>query len=59
MRDLISIEPRIIDLGQTGGTARPSLALEYLQEIGELSESDRSEAEKTLAGALGSIYIGS
>jgi len=40
-----------------GGTARPSLALEYLQQFGELSESDRSEAEKTLAGALGSIYI--
>jgi hypothetical protein len=42
-----------------GGTARPSLALEYLHEIGELSESERSEAEKTLAGALGSIYMGS
>jgi len=40
-----------------GGTARPSLALEYLQEIEKLSEPDRAEAEKTLAGALGSIYV--
>ncbi|KAN0135963.1 O-methylsterigmatocystin oxidoreductase [Lactarius tabidus] len=39
------------------GTARPSLALEYLQETEKLDEPDRSDAEKTLAGALGSIYI--
>ncbi|KAF8268841.1 cytochrome P450 [Lactarius quietus] len=40
-----------------GGTARPSLALEHLREIERLDESDRSEAETTLAGALGSLYI--
>jgi cytochrome P450 len=40
-----------------GGTARPSLALEHLQEIEKLSGPERSEAEKTLAGALGSIYV--
>jgi len=38
------------------GTARPSLALENLQEIEKLSASDRSEAEKTISNALGSIY---
>jgi len=40
-----------------GGTARPSLALEHLQEIEKMSESDRGQAEKILTGALGSIYI--
>ena len=46
------------NIWQIRGTARPSLALENLQEIEKLSESDRDKAEKTLAGALGSIYIG-
>ncbi|KAI9441767.1 cytochrome P450 [Lactarius indigo] len=38
------------------GTARPSLALEHFQEIEKLSGSERGEAEKTLAGALASLY---
>jgi hypothetical protein len=38
------------------GTARPSLALENLQEIEKLSPLERIHAEKTLSGALGSIY---
>lgn len=39
------------------GTARPSLALNHLQEIEKLCESDRSHAEQRLAGALGSLYM--
>ncbi|KAI9431010.1 cytochrome P450 [Lactarius psammicola] len=38
------------------GTARPSLALEHLQEIEKLSGSDRSSAEKILVDVLGSLY---
>ncbi|KAF8258559.1 cytochrome P450 [Lactarius quietus] len=49
---------RFVKESIASGTARPSLALEYLQEIDKLSPSDpsRGEAEKTLANALGSLY---
>ena len=45
-------------LFQVNGTARPSLALENLQETEKLSGSEREEAEKTIAHALGSMYAG-
>ncbi|KAI0301726.1 cytochrome P450 [Multifurca ochricompacta] len=38
------------------GTARPSLALQNLQEIEKLSGSDRDKAEKMVSGALASLY---
>jgi hypothetical protein len=45
---------------QLNGTARPSLALENLQEVESLNLSgpDREKAEETIAGALGSMYSG-
>jgi hypothetical protein len=45
---------------QRCGTAVPSLALENLQEVEnlKLSGSEREKAEETIAGALGSIYVG-
>jgi hypothetical protein len=45
---------------QLNGTARPSLALENLQEIEslKLSRSDYDEAEKVIAEALASLYAG-
>ncbi|KAI9449566.1 cytochrome P450 [Lactarius psammicola] len=47
---------RFVKESIASGTARPSLALEHLQEIEKLNGSDRSEAEETLAGTLGSLY---
>ena len=46
---------------QLKGTALPSLALENLQELDnlKLSGPDRDKAEKTIAGALASVYTGS
>ncbi|KAI0302456.1 cytochrome P450 [Multifurca ochricompacta] len=38
------------------GTARPSLALQNLQEIEKLSGSDRDKAERVVSGALASLY---
>ena len=45
---------------QLKGTALPSLALENLQELDnlKLSGPDRDKAEKTIAGALASVYSG-
>jgi hypothetical protein len=45
---------------QLNGTALPSLALENFLEVEnlKLGGSDRDEAEKMIAGALGSIYAG-
>jgi len=40
------------------GTAQPSLALENYQEIEKLPGREREEAEKVLAGALGTMYAG-
>ena len=41
------------------GLAQPSLALENLQQIEKLSETERVNAENVITGALGSIYTGS
>ena len=41
------------------GMAQPSLALENLQRIEKLSETERVNAEDVIIGALGSIYTGS
>lgn len=38
------------------GTARPSLALDNLQETEKLQGEEREKADKVVAGALGSIY---
>jgi len=45
---------------QLNGTARPSLALESLQELEnfKLSAMDHDRAEKLIAGVLGSNYSG-
>lgn len=43
---------------QVNGTARPSLALDNLQETEKLQGEEREKAEKVVAGALGSIYAG-
>jgi hypothetical protein len=45
---------------QLNGTARPSLALENLQELENLNLSgpDRNKAEEMIAGVLGSTYSG-
>ncbi|KAI0301728.1 cytochrome P450 [Multifurca ochricompacta] len=43
-------------MGWKSGTARPSLALQNLQEIEKLSGSDRDKAEKMVSGALASLY---
>ena len=45
---------------QRNGTALPSLALENFQEIEnlELIGSEREKVEETIAGALGSIFVG-
>jgi len=45
-------------LCQVNGTARPSLALENLQETEKLQGEEREKADKVVAGALGSIYAG-
>jgi len=42
--------------GISSGTARPSLALEGLQETENLRGPEREKAEEVLAGALGSMY---
>ena len=41
------------------GTAQPSLVLENLQRIENLSEIGRVKAEDVIIGASGSIYAGS
>jgi len=38
------------------GTARPSLALENMQETEKLEGPERTKAEETITGALGSMY---
>jgi len=45
---------------QLNGTARPSLALENLQELENLNLSgpDLNKAEEMIAGVLGSTYSG-
>ena len=43
---------------QTNGTARPSLALDNLQETDKLPGPEREKAEKVVAGALASMYVG-
>lgn len=45
---------------QLHGTALPSLALEYLQEVEDLklSRSDQEKAEETIAEVLASLYSG-
>ena len=43
---------------QTNGTARPSLALDNLQEADKLPGPEREKAEKVVAGALASMYVG-
>jgi hypothetical protein len=45
---------------QLDGTALPSLALEYLQEVENLKlcGSDREKAEETIAEVLASLYSG-
>jgi hypothetical protein len=43
---------------QANGTARPSLALENLQETEKLKGIEREYAEEVVTGALGSMYSG-
>jgi hypothetical protein len=45
---------------QLNGTALPSLALENIQEVENLRlcGSDREQAEKTISGALASLFAG-
>jgi len=45
---------------QFNGTARPSLALENLQELEDqnLNGPDRNKVEEAMAGALASMYSG-
>jgi len=43
---------------QKDGTARPSLALENLQDIEKMQGSQRDNAEAVLKGVLGSMYTG-
>jgi hypothetical protein len=43
---------------QLNGTARPSLALENLQEMENLEEPEREKAEEVIAKALGSLDLG-
>ena len=60
IRHYITISQCLAKQLQLNGTALPSLALENLQELEDLSLSgpDRDEAERTVAGALASIYGG-
>jgi len=39
------------------GTAQPSLALDNLQEIEKLGGKERQDAEESISGALGSMYV--
>ncbi|KAF8266319.1 cytochrome P450 [Lactarius quietus] len=55
-RELVDQSMPFVKESIVSGTARPSLALDHLQEIEKLSVSDRSEAEKTLSNALASLY---
>jgi hypothetical protein len=43
---------------QKNGTARPSLALENLEEIEKMPIEQRKNAEAVLTGVLGSMYTG-
>ena len=45
-------------MGKLKGTARPSLAQENLQQVENLSGTERQKAEETIIGALGSLYQG-
>ncbi|KAH9972642.1 cytochrome P450 [Lactifluus volemus] len=47
---------RFVKESMLNGTAKPSLALQNLQDIETLSGSERQMAEETVAGALGSMY---
>ncbi|KAH9976314.1 cytochrome P450 [Lactifluus volemus] len=47
---------RFVRESMLDGTAKPSLALENLQEAEKLSGSERKRTEETIAGALGSMY---
>lgn len=40
----------------SNGTAKPSLALEVLQDTEKLCQSEREKATETISGALGSMY---
>ncbi|KAI0251161.1 cytochrome P450 [Lactifluus subvellereus] len=55
-REVVNEPIRFVRESMLNGTARPSLALENLQEAEKLSGSEREEAEKTIANALGSMY---
>ncbi|KAH9981018.1 cytochrome P450 [Lactifluus volemus] len=48
---------RFVKESMLNGTAQPSLALENLQALEGLSESERRGSERTIAEALGSIYV--
>ncbi|KAI9459922.1 cytochrome P450 [Lactarius psammicola] len=55
-KEMVYEPMRFVKESIASGTARPSLALEHLQEIEKLSGSDRGAAEETLVGVLGSLY---
>jgi len=48
---------RFVKESMLNGTAQPSLALENLQALEGLSESERRGPEQTIAGSLGSMYL--
>jgi len=58
--DIIAYQSNPKNSLQFHGTALPSLALEYLQEVDnlKLSGSDQEEAEETIAKVLASLYSG-
>ncbi|KAH9952447.1 cytochrome P450 [Russula dissimulans] len=57
-QDVLRYPMEFVKDGFRNGTARPSLALENLQDIEKMQGSQRENAEVVLRGVLGSMYTG-